>query len=220
MSLIRSKSHITQIIMEIIDLLPPIERLREVYKKFIANLEKKLAQDEKYLDETYECQRAKLHRVHQKTVNSYEVIFNNMIRNLEKQEHIPLVSFFEKAMRSKNIHLYSRVVEELQPNLDNVEEYGGSLVISSKITDGRYSLSTNSRGNYFDYFDDFWGIDEKVVFKVRKEYLPWDHDTKKENQIQVQPPEPNTMEEDLEKLREVASDTLPVLFSESSQYIS
>jgi hypothetical protein len=202
---------------EIIDLLPPIERLSEVYKKFVANLEKKLAEDEKRLDETFEVHRAKLHRVHQKTVNSYEVIFNQMLKKLEQQEDIPLVTFFEKAMRSKNIHLYSSAVENLQPNLDNVEENGGSLVFSSKITDGSYS--SHYKGDYFGYFQDFWGIDESVVFKVRKEYIPWDYDKKKGNQIQVQPPEPSqgpSMEEDLEKLREVASDTIPDLSASAS----
>lgn len=200
---------------EIIDLLPPIERLSEVYKKFVSNLEKKLAEDEKRLDETFEAHRAKLHRVHQKTVNSYEVIFNNMLKKLEQQEDIPLVTFFEKAMRSKNIHLYSNAVENLQPNLDNVEENGGALVFSSKVTDGSYS-QYKGRRDYFGFFDDFWGIDEKVVFKVRKEYLPWDHDTKKGIQIQVEKPEPSTMEEELEKLREVASDTIPDLSASSS----
>lgn len=203
---------------EIIDLLPPIERLSEVYKKFVSNLEKKLAEDEKRLDETFEAHRAKLHRVHQKTVNSYEVIFNNMLKKLEQQEDIPLVTFFEKAMRSKNIHLYSNAVENLQPNLDNVEENGGALVFSSKVTDGSYS-QYKGRRDYFGFFDDFWGIDEKVVFKVRKEYLPWDHDTKKGIQIQVEKPEPDqgpSMEEVLEKLREVASDTIPDLSASSS----
>jgi hypothetical protein len=202
---------------EIIDLLPPIERLSEVYKKFVSNLEKKLAEDEKRLDETFEAHRAKLHRVHQKTVNSYEVIFNNMLKKLEQQEDIPLVTFFEKAMRSKNIHLYSNAVENLQPNLDNVEENGGALVFSSKVTDGSYA--SHSRGNYFGYFDDFWGIEEDVVFKVKKEYLPWDHD-KKKPAFTVEKTEPSTLKEDLEKLREVASDTLPDLSTESSQNIS
>jgi len=204
--------------MEIIDLLPPIERLSEVYKKFVAKLEKKLADDERRLDETFEVHRAKLHRVHQKTVNSYEVIFNNMLKKLEQQEDIPLVTFFEKAMRSKNIHLYSSAVENLQPNLDNVEKNGGTLIFSSKMTDDGYSSHFKGRGDYFGYFDDFWGIDEDVVFKVRKEYVPWE-DKKKVIQIQVQAPEPSTMEEDLEKLREVASDTLPLSAPASSSSI-
>ena len=195
--------------MEIIDLLPPIERLSEVYKKFVAKLEKKLADDERRLDETFEVHRAKLHRVHQKTVNSYEVIFNQMLKKLEQQEDIPLVNFFEKAMRSKNIHLYSSAVENLQPNLDNVEENGGSLMFSSKLTDDGYSSHIKGRGDYFGYYQDFWGIDEDVVFKVRREYVPWE-DKKKGIQIQIQTPEPSTMEEDLENLRKVASDTLPL----------
>jgi len=202
--------------MEIIDLLPPIERLSEVYKKFVAKLEKKLADDERRLDETFEVHRAKLHRVHQKTVNSYEVIFNQMLKKLEQQEDIPLVNFFEKAMRSKNIHLYSSAVENLQPNLDNIEENGGSLMFSSRVTDGSYS--SQNRGDYFGYYQDFWGIDEDVVFKVRREYVPWE-DKKKGIQIRIQTPEPSTMEEDLEKLREVASDTLPELVEQQENQI-
>jgi hypothetical protein len=187
--------------MEIIDLLPPIERLGEVYRKFVAKLEKKLAEDEKRLDETFETHRAMLHRVHQKTVNSYEVIFNQMLKKLEQQEDIPLVIFFEKAMRSKNIHMYSKAVENLQPNLDNVEENGGDIVFSSKITDGS-SSHFNQRGNYFCYFDDFWGIDD-VVFKVKKEYAT-SHDKK----IETGNKEPS-LEEELEALRAVASDIIP-----------
>jgi hypothetical protein len=202
--------------MEIIDLLPPIERLSEVYKKFVAKLEKKLAEDERRLDETFETHRAMLYRVHQKTVNSYEVIFNQMLKKLEQQEDIPLVTFFEKAMRSKNIHLYSSAVENLQPNLDNVEENGGSLMFSSRVTDGSYA--SHSRGDYFGYFQDFWGIEEDVVFKVKKEYLPWDHD-KKKPAFTVEKAEPSTMEEDLEKLRQIASDILPLSASASSSSI-
>jgi hypothetical protein len=39
--------------MELIDLLPPKERLGEVYRKFVSRLKKKLAEDEKRLDETF-----------------------------------------------------------------------------------------------------------------------------------------------------------------------
>ena len=152
--------------MELIDLLPPKERLGEVYRKFVSRLEKKLAEDEKRLDETFEKHRTILHRSHEKTIKSYEMIFNKMLDKLDSQEDIPLVTFFEKALRSKNISLYSRAAENLLPNLDNVEKNGGSLVFSSKITDDGYV-----RRNYYGFMDDFWGLDNNVVFKVKKEYV-------------------------------------------------
>ena len=152
--------------MELIDLLPPKERLGEVYRKFVWRLKKKLAEDEKRLDETFENHRTMLYRSHEKTINSYEVIFNKMLEKLDSQEDIPLVTFFEKALRSKNISLYSKAAENLLPNLDNVEKNGGSLVFSSKITDDAYV----SR-NYYGFMDDFWGLDDDVVFKVKKEYV-------------------------------------------------
>ena len=152
--------------MELIDLLPPKERLGEVYRKFVSRLEKKLAEDEKRLDETFEKHRTILHRSHEKTIKSYEMIFNKMLEKLDSQEDIPLVTFFEKALRSKNISLYSRAAENLLPNLDNVEKNGGSLVFSSKITDEGYVTR-----DYYGFMDDFWGIDDDVVFKVKKEYV-------------------------------------------------
>lgn len=152
--------------MELIDLLPPKERLGEVYRKFVSRLEKKLAEDEKRLDETFEKHRTILHRSHEKTIKSYEMIFNKMMEKLDSQEDIPLVTFFEKALRSKNISLYSRAAENLLPNLDNVEKNGGSLVFSSKITDDGYV-----RRNYYGFMDDFWGLDNNVFFKVKKEYV-------------------------------------------------
>jgi hypothetical protein len=152
--------------MELIDLLPPKERLGEVYRKFVSRLEKKLAEDEKRLDETFETHRTMLHRSHEKTIRSYQTIFNKMVEKLDSQEDIPLVTFFEKALRSKNISLYSKAAENLLPNLDNVEKNGGSLVFSSKITDEGYITR-----NYYGFMDDFWGIDDDIVFKVKKEYV-------------------------------------------------
>jgi hypothetical protein len=202
--------------MEIIDLLPPIERLGEVYRTFVANLEKKLADDEKRLDETFEVHRTKLHSVHQKTLKSYEVIFNKMLQKLNEQEDIPLVTFFEKAMRSKNIHMYSKAVENLQLNLDNIEENGGTLVFSSRIVDANdrsyrrdieYSL-LKGRGNYFQFYDDFWGMDDNVIFKVKKEYeSPYDRKerVKKEREISIISQEPSTMKQDIEELMAAAS---------------
>ena len=194
--------------MEIIDLLPPIERLGEVYRTYVANLEKKLAEDEKRLDETFEVHRTKLHRVHQKTVKSYEVIFNKMLQKLNEQEDIPLVTFFEKAMRSKNIHMYSKAVENLQQNLDNIEENGGTLEFSSRITDGNYYRSLfKGRSSYFGFYDDFWGIDDNVIFKVKKDYeSPYDRKEKKKKECEISIEEPSTMKQDIEELMAVAGD--------------
>lgn len=200
--------------MEIIDLLPPIERLGEVYRTFVSRLEKKLAEDEKRLDETFEIHRAKLHISHQKTLNSYEVIFNRMLKNLNEQEHIPLVSFFEKAMRSKNIHMYSKAVENLQPDLDNVEKNGGHLEFSSKIADGDYRRLFKGRHNYFSFFDGGFDENDHVIFKVKKDYeSSYDRKEREKNKgtdFIVSEPS-STLEQDLEELRAIANDTMPNL---------
>ena len=185
--------------MELIDLLPSKERLGEVYRKFVSRLEKKLAEDEKRLDETFEKHRTILHRSHEKTIKSYEMIFNKMLEKLDSQEDIPLVTFFEKALRSKNISLYSKAAENLLPNLDNVEKNGGSLVFSSKITDDAYV----SR-NYYGFMDDFWGLDDDVVFKVKKEYVSRFHREDAEAVAEVQKKEPS-VQEDIDALLAAAA---------------
>lgn len=151
--------------MEIIDLLPPIERLTEVYKNFVYKLEKKLADDAKQLDETFERHRRLIHLAHEETVSSYRCIFNQMLEKLNEQEDIPIVSFFEKMLRSKRPQLYSEALEQLQENIEAVEKHGGNLEFSSRITDrSRY------RPSYFSFYDDFWD-DDHIRFKVKKEYV-------------------------------------------------
>jgi hypothetical protein len=153
--------------MEIIDLLPPIERLSEVYRGFVAKLEKKLADDAKRLDETFEHHRRLLHLAHEQTVSSYQSIFNHMLEELNHQEHIPIVTFFEKAIRSKRTALYSKALEQLQENIEAVEKNGGNLEFSSRIKD----YSTHHRSSYFNFYGGFWDVDDHVLFKVNKEYV-------------------------------------------------
>lgn len=200
----------TEMSTEIIDLLPPAERLAEVYKKFVSCLEKDLEQDEKRLDETFEVHRTKLHRAHLKIVRSYEVIFNKMLQKLNENDHIPLITLFEKALRSKNIAMYSAAAENLLPNLDNVEKYGGTLTFSSKIVDDSYG--SRRHGDYFSFYNDFWGIDDIPVFKVKKEYeRSWDMEKNKEKKqgFTVIPQEPSTFSKDVEELRAFATAECP-----------
>ena len=167
--------------MEIIDLLPPIERLSEVYRGFVVKLEKKLADDARRLDETFEHHRRLLHLAHEQTISSYESIFNRMLEELNHQEHIPIVTFFEKAMRSKRTALYSKALEQLQENIESVEKNGGNLEFSSKITDRE-----SHRNSYFNFYGGFWDVDDHVLFKVKKEYVsPWDIEKQKKEKNTV-----------------------------------
>ena len=191
--------------MEIIDLLPPIERLAEVYKRFVVKLERKLADDAKRLDETFEHHRRLLHLAHEQTISSYESIFNSMLTKLNEQDDIPLVTFFEKALRSKNPALYSKALEHLQENIDNVEKNGGSLEFSSRITD----YSTHHRPSYFNFYGGFWDVDDHVLFKVNKEYISsWDLKKQKEKKegYTVVNEEPRDIQKDIDELMPLATD--------------
>lgn len=189
--------------MEIIDLLPPIERLSEVYRGFVAKLEKKLADDSRRLDETFEHHRRLLHLAHEQTVSSYQSIFNHMLEELNHQEHIPIVTFFEKAMRSKRTALYSKALEQLQENIEAVEKNGGNLEFSSRITD----YSTHHRSSYFNFYGGFWDVDDHVLFKVKKEYVsPWDIEKKKEKGTKDMIKEERDIQKDIAELLPLSTD--------------
>lgn len=188
--------------MEIVDLLPPIERLTEVYKAYVSKLEKKLAEDARRLDETFENHRRLLHLAHEQIISSYEVIFNQMLENLNEQEHIPLVTFFEKALRSKQPALYSEALEQLQENIESVEKNGGNLEFSSRITD----YSTRHRSSYFNFYGGFWDVDDHVLFKVKKEYVSSPEPEKQNSKYTVLHQEKRDIQKDIAELIPFATD--------------
>jgi hypothetical protein len=189
--------------MEIIDLLPPIERLTEVYKNFVYKLEKKLAEDAKMLDETFEHHRRALHLAHEETVSSYRAIFNQMLTKLNEQEDIPIVTFFEKALKSKRPALYSEALEQLQENIESVEKNGGNLEFSSRITD-----RSSYRPSYFSFYDGFWDFDdEHIRFKVTKEYVSSSEiEKKKGTTFTVHHEEKRDIQKDIAELMPLATD--------------
>lgn len=157
----------------LIDLLPAPERLETVFKEFIERLEKKLESDEKQLDECYETHRLRLHKMHEKTIRSYKVIFEQMLKKLNQQSDIALVNFFEMALRTKRPALYSEVIEKLLPGLDSLEKHGGSIEFEPKIYDvkgisrGGCLFSEDPKG-YFSFLGDFFDEDDLFFRVIRR----------------------------------------------------
>jgi hypothetical protein len=158
----------------LIDLLPAPERLETVFKEFIERLEKKLESDEKELDKCYETHRLRLHKMHEKTISSYKVIFEKMLKKLNQQSDIALVNFFEMALRTKRPALYSEVIEKILPGLESLEKHGGSIEIEPKVYDvkgissGGCIFSEDPKG-YFSFLGDFFD-DENISFRVIRQW--------------------------------------------------
>ncbi len=157
---------------DLIDLLPPSERLYEVFKEFMARLEEEHVRKEKRLDRCFEEHRRKIHRAHLKIQSSYKSIFEKMIEEVEEDQDIPLVEFMERAMRAKDRGLYERVVRSTLPSINSVEKEGGHLEIACKRHEAaRIGGSCLYPGDkYFSFFDEFMdGFDDSVFYRVEKE---------------------------------------------------
>ena len=157
---------------ELIDLLPPTERLYEVFKKFIERLEEDHVRKEKRLDRAFEEHRRKIHRAHLKIQSSYKTIFEELVKQVKEDKDIPLVDFMERAMRSKDHGLYEKVVRTVMPSIDSVEKEGGHLEIACKRHEAtRIGGSCLYPGDkYFSFFDEFMdGYDDSVFFRVATE---------------------------------------------------
>ena len=160
------------IMTDLIDLLPPSERLYEVFKEFIGRLEEEHARKEKRLDRCFEEHRRRIHRAHLKIQSSYKSIFEELMEQVKEDRDIPLVEFMERAMRAKDRGIYEKVVRTVLPSIDSVEKEGGHLEIACKRHEAaRIGGSCLYPGDkYFSFFDEFMdGFDDSVYFRVATE---------------------------------------------------
>jgi hypothetical protein len=157
---------------DLLDLLPPAQRLQEVFKEFIGRLEEEHVRKEKRLDRCFEEHRRRIHRAHLKIQSSYKSIFEKMIEEVEEDKDIPLVEFMERAMRAEDRGLYEKVVRTVLPSIDSVEKEGGHLEIACKRHEAaRIGGSCLYPGDkYFSFFDEFMdGFDDSVFYHVGTE---------------------------------------------------
>ena len=158
---------------DLIDLLPPTERLYEVFSKYIARLEEDHERKEKRLDRCFEEHRRRIHRSHLKIQHSYKRIFEELVAQVKEDEDIPIIEFMESAMRAKDRGLYEKVVRTVMPSIESVEKEGGHLEISCK----RHEAGRMNSGSclypgdkYFSFFDAFMdGFDDYTYFHVGTE---------------------------------------------------